>query len=298
MLSTLIRPKIDRRAFTLVELLVSMAICAVVVMIFVSVLVTSMSLSSENAVTNLSNFRARQAIDRLNNIIRFAASAPTLINADGTTASGTTADGVMIQNALPGDYVFLNSNGNATADIPSGASTFMVQFSPSTGANLPKVGDHFVLTLASTTPDLEVQKVGAVTTSGSITNVVITTIQATAEIASPSSYTIRGARYCKEAYIFAQSGSSWTLRHVPQVVSTTSFSALPSNQLGVGFQKLANQAWFTTTTDGTAQCTWLRAIARSSDHAEYAETISGHTTLSTMPVQIKLWNYNAPTVSQ
>ncbi|HEY3897430.1 MAG TPA: prepilin-type N-terminal cleavage/methylation domain-containing protein [Chthoniobacter sp.] len=299
MRSSLIRHRIDRRAFTLAELLVSVAICAVVVMVFVSVLVTSMSLSSENAVTNLSNFRARQAVDRLNNLVRFAVSTPTLINADGSTATGTTSDGILVQNALPGFYVFLNANGSATADIPSGATSFTVQFAPGADASAPKVGDHFLLTLATTQPDLEVTTVSAVSTSGSTSSVVINTGQSITEAASPGSCTVSGTRYRKEAYVFAQSGSYWSLRHYPQVTTGMSYSSTLSYiELATGFQKLANQSWFTTTTDGSAQATWLRAVARSSNHAEYAETISGHTTLSTMPVQIKLWNYNLPPTSQ
>ena len=48
------------RAFTLVEILVSTALAGATGLILTSVLVTTMRLSGQNAVTNLSNYRARQ----------------------------------------------------------------------------------------------------------------------------------------------------------------------------------------------------------------------------------------------
>jgi prepilin-type N-terminal cleavage/methylation domain-containing protein len=294
MRSSLTKHRTDRRAFTLVELMISVALSAVAGMILLSVLVTTMSLCSQNAVTNLSNYRARQALDRLNSIVRFAENTPTLINADGTTATSGTSDGILVKNTVGGPYVFLNANGSTSADIPSGATSFMVQFAASAGSDAPVVGDCFLVNLA-TQPELEVTSVGAVTTSGAISSAVITTRQGLTETASPGTYAVSAARYRKEAYLFAVSGSSYTLRHYPRVTSVMNYTTASSYlELGTGFQKLSNQAWFTTTTDNGSQASWLRAVARSSNHPEYSDTISGHTTLSTMPVQIKLWNYNTP----
>ena len=214
-----------------------------------------------------------------------------------STVTGSS-DGILIKNALPGMYVFKNANGK-TDDIASGSTSFTVEYAPTStlpGAKVepPAVGDYFLLGL-STHPELEVATVSAVTVSGSISSVVITTKQGITEKATPSTYTITGARYRKEAYVFVQSGSAWTLRHYPRVVASTNYSTASSYfELGAGFQKMGTQAWFTTTTANGTQSTWLQAIARSSNHAEYAEKISNHTTLTTMPVQVKLWNYNPP----
>lgn len=292
--SSPISRRISAGGFTLVEMLVSTALVGMVGLMVLSVLTSTMKLSSQNAATNVSNYRARQTLDRMGQIVRFAQDTPVLINANGTLASGTTSDGILVKNALGGPYVFKNANGVADADIPSGSTSFLVEYASAAGLDAPKVGDYFVLAL-STQPELEVSTVGTITTTGSISKVQITTKTGIAETAKPGSYTVAGYRFRKEAYVFLQSGSRWSLRHYPKVVAATNFNnPLSSNLLGTGFSKLANQAWFTTTIDNGTQACWFRAVARSSNRAEYAESVTGKNTLTSMPVQIKLWNYNAP----
>jgi hypothetical protein len=277
-----------------VELMVAVGLVGIVSTMLISVLISTMKLSSENVVTNVSNFRTRQTLDRICEIIRFAQDTPVLINADGTLASGGTSDGVLVKNSRGGPYVFINSSGNAADDIPSGAKSFVVQYAPAAGVVAPEVGDYLLLAL-STHPELEVASVSAVSNSGSISSVQITTIQGISETAKPGSYTVAGSRFRKEAYIFSQAGSQWDLRHYGRVTSVTSYTNSSSySVLGTGFQKLGSQPWFSTTTADGTQSIWLHAVARSSNHEEYAERISGRNTLTSMPLQIKLWNYNAP----
>jgi hypothetical protein len=270
--------------------MVSVALVGVVSLTINSVVLSTMKLSSQNMVTNLSSYRARQTLDRLGQIVRFAQDTPVLIKADGTL-SATTADGILVKNALGGPYVFKNSNGQADDDLASGATSFLVEYAPAAGLAAPTVGDFFLLAL-STQPELEVASVSAVS---SISRVQITTKQGISETAKPGSYTVTGCLYRKEAYIFAADGSQWSLRHYARVTAAMSYTNSSSySVLGTGFQKLGGQAWFTTTTDNGTQATWLRAVARSSNHAEYSESRSSRNTLTSMPVQIKLWNYNAP----
>lgn len=280
--------------FTLAEVIVAMAVFGMVSLMIFSVLLSTMKLSTQNAVTNISSFRARQVLDRISKIARYAQDTPVFINADGTLATGTTSDGILVKNALGGPYVFKNSNGQPDADIPSGTTSFQVEYAPATGIAAPQVGDYFLLGL-STKPELEVATVGSTVVSGSITKVQITTRLGIAEIAKPGNYTVSAYRFRKEAYVFAQAGSQWSLRHYSRVTAAMSYATpLSYGVLGTGFQKLGSQAWFTKTTANGTQASWLRAVARSSDHAEYAEAIAGRNTLTSMPVQIKLWNYNAP----
>lgn len=280
--------------FTLVELLVSTGLVGVVGLVLVSVLVGTMQLSSQNVVTNVSNFRSRQILDRIGNLVRFALDTPVLIKADGTAATGTAADGLLIKKTLGGSYAFKNANGQADADIPSGATSFMVEYAPAAGSGPPVAGDHFVLGL-STQPSLQVATVGTATGNSTLSKVSITTTQALPEVAKPGSYTVFAARFQKEAYVFVQSGTRWDLRHYAKVTATTNFSSAANfTVVGSGFQKLGTQAWFTAVTAGETRYVWLRAIGRSSNHAEYVETISGRNTLTSMPIQIKLWNYTAP----
>jgi len=282
--------------------MVSLSLLGVVFLIFTSVLVTTTKLSTQNVATNVSNYRVRQALDRLDEIVRYAQDTPTLINNDGTAAAGTTADGILINNIQGGVYAFYNSDGNVADSIPSGTSTFMVKYT-TVGADAwkvadytPKVGDYFTLNI-STHPNLEVTAVSAVTSGSPLNSVTVTTRTAITETVTPASYEITGARYRKEAYVFVADGSTgyYGLRHYGRVTSTTVYSN-PANfyQLGSGFAKMTGQTWFTAVTDAGAQAIWVRAIARSSNHAEYAEH-TGRNTISTMPLQVKLWNYDGPT---
>lgn len=281
------------KGFTLTELLVAGGLATAVSLMTFSVMTSTMRLSAQNTVTNVSNFRARQTLDRLGEVVRFAQDTPVLIKSDGTAAAGSTADGLLIKNALPGPYVFKNSSGQADADIPSGATSFVVEYAPGAGVDAPKVGDFFLLNL-STQPELEVATVGT-PSSGSVAKVAITTRQAITETAKPGSYSVTACRYRKEAYLFAASGNQWSLRYYPRVVAGMNYANIGNyRELGTGFQKLNNQAWFTTVTDNGTQACWLRALARSSNRAEYTEVKNGRNTLTTMPVQVKLWNYTAP----
>lgn len=286
-------PRIKPGAFTLVEMMVAASVFSVVGFAVLSVLLSTMQLSSENVAANLSNFRARQVLDHVGEVIRYAQDTPVLINADGTAASGNTADGVLIKNALGGPYVFKNSNGK-TDDIPVGTTRFMVEYAPSAGMTLPEVGDYFLVNL-STQPELEVLSVTPATSVGLVSRAQITTRTGLTEVAQPDTYTVNAARYRKEAYTFVQSGSQWSLRHHSNVTSTTVYTDASSyTVLGTGFQRLGSQAWFNTVGDNGTQAFWLRAVARSSDQGDYIEYFTRRNSLTSMPVQSKLWNYHAP----
>jgi type II secretory pathway pseudopilin PulG len=293
--SSLTNQRTSRRAFTLVEIMVATVLVGAVGMIMFSVMISTMKLSTKNVVTNLSNHHARQTLDRIGEIVRYAQDTPVLINANGTTASGGTSDGLFVKNSQGGPYVFKNSNGQADADIPSDAKIFSVEYAAAAGLSAPEIGDFFAVALA-TQPQLEVVGVGTPTVSGSISKVQVTTRQALGETAKVSSYTASASRYRKEAFIFVQSGTYWDLRHYGKITPLTNYTDSSSYKvIASGFQKLGGQPWFTTgiTVDGT-QSASLRALARSSNRAEYAEIKSGRTTLTSMPIQIKLWNYKAP----
>jgi hypothetical protein len=200
-----------------------------------------------------------------------------------------------VKNSQGGPYVFKNSNGQPDADIPADATTFSVEYAVGAGLRAPEVGDFFAVGLA-TQPQLEVLTVGTPTVSGSISKVQITTRQALGEIAKVSGYTAWASRYRKEAFIFVQSGTYSDLRHYGKITGTTDYTSASSYKvIASGFQKLGGQPWFTigVTVDGT-QSASLRALARCSGTAEYVESKSGRTTLTSMPIQIKLWNYKAP----
>ena len=119
--SSLTSPRTNARGFTLVELMVSMAVVGVVGLVMLSVMVSTMKLSSANAATNISNYRMRQTLDRLAEIVHYGLDTPVLINSSGAAQTGT-ADGLLVKNLLGGSYVFLNASGKTTDDIPTNLS--------------------------------------------------------------------------------------------------------------------------------------------------------------------------------
>lgn len=284
-----------RSGYTLAEIMVATGLVGVVGLILFSTMSTTMRLSSQNVVTNVSNYNARKTLDRIGEIVRYAQDTPTLINKDGTVASTNTADGIVVKNSVDGPYVFRNSNGQSDAEIPETAKSFIVEFSPSASVVAPAVGDFFTLSL-SKHPELEVTSVSAVTRSNGVSKVTINTQQALGEVAKPGAYTVAAYRYRKEAFVFAKSGERWDLRHFGSLTALAKFDEPASYRImGKGFKKLGDQPFFvaTTTLNGTRSVT-LRAVARSSDRTEYVEEKSGRSTLTSMPIEIDLWNYNTP----
>ncbi len=304
MKSLLIKHRTNLSGFTLVELVVSMGVVGVVGVVMFSVLISTMKLSSVNTATNMSNYRTRQALDRLASHVHYdGMDIPVQINADGSTiASGTTSDGIVIKHFLGAGYSFINSDGS-TKDISKGTSKFDIQYATAGDGTLPQDYDYF-LVASSTAPELQVAAggVSSPTTAGGITTVTVQMAQSTTETLTPSAFKVTAVRYRKEAYIFVQNGTSsyWTLRYYKMVYPGMSYSD-PGKYfvLGTGFQKQGTQAWFTNTPDSTnnTQAIWLHALVRSSGHNEYAEHIDGRNTQTTMPLQIKLWSYTAPPTS-
>jgi hypothetical protein len=286
--------RIKAAGYTLAEISVAMGLVGVVGLILYSTLSTTLRLSSVNVVTNVSNYRARQTLDRIGEIVRYAQDTPLLINKDGTVATGNTSDGIIVKNSVDGPYVFKNANGQADAEIPDTAKTFIVEFSPSANVVAPTVGDFFTLAL-SKHPELEVTTVSTPIQNGGVSKVTITTQQALGELAKPGIYTVGAYRYRKEAFVFAQSGERWELRHFGSLTALSKFNEKAYYRvMGTGYSKLGDQPFFvaTTTVNGTRSVT-LRAVARSSDHAEHVEGRTG-SALTSMPLEIDLWNYNTP----
>lgn len=308
MKSSLTKRQTNARGLTYIELLVSMGVVGIIGMVMFGVLEGTMKLSSMNAATNISNYRMRQALDRLVETAHYGLDTPVLLDGSGAIlpATTTTSDGIQIKNFLGASYVFLNASGNTKDDITKGSTSFVVQYAASANNGAPSVGDYFLLA-SSTAPELEVATVGKVTTNSGISSVPITTKTAIQETVTPSYYTVTASRYRKESFIFVQAAAGspyWTLRHYGRIVAATDYKVATTQYtaLGTGFEKLGTNAWFTIVTDNGTQATWLRALVRSSSHAEYAENLSrdpsrqggGRNTATIMPLQIKLWNYNAP----
>lgn len=287
---SLTKLRTNRKAFTFVEMIVAAGVLGVAGLIGISMLGAGLRLASQNSALNLSNFRGRQALDRLGAITRYAEEQPELITTTGAAASGSTADGIMVKNQLGGPYVLKDSTGSATNDILATAKTFTVEYVPANGVSPLVVGDWLVVEI-STRPELQIATVGTQTASGVIRKNVITTTEALGELARPSMYRVAGYGYRKQAYVFNTAAGQAELRHYPRVTNGMSFSAAANyTVLGRGFQKLNAQPYFQATTINGLDNVWMRSIARSSGGAEHAEKMSGRKTLTTMPISVNLWN--------
>ena len=81
--------------------------------------------------------------------------------------------------------------------------------------------------------------VSSVSQAGQISRVTIGTRQPLGEIARPGSYTVSAYRYRKEAFVFAQSGQRWDLRHFGSLTALSRFNDPASYRvMGSGFRKL------------------------------------------------------------
>jgi type II secretory pathway pseudopilin PulG len=91
-------------AFTLAELMVAVAILAVVGILVASVTVTETWLYAKNTALNTSHRAARRALDRLANELQLSQSLPSLIDASGNLAATATAAGVSYDRLVGAPY--------------------------------------------------------------------------------------------------------------------------------------------------------------------------------------------------
>ncbi|HEV7405346.1 MAG TPA: hypothetical protein VGO11_20550, partial [Chthoniobacteraceae bacterium] len=191
---TALRTKLRQQAFTIVELTVAAALTGAVGLTVIGVLRSSAVLSSQNAGINISASRAREVIDQINDRARYALDQPVLINTDGTAATGSTADGVLLKRYLGAPFVVKEVNGGT--DIAATATQFVLEYRA--GLPDPLVGDWILLESVAR-PELEISAVAAMTPSGAILRKLITTTTAVGEPLRPLSYRVGGSLYHKEA---------------------------------------------------------------------------------------------------
>jgi type II secretory pathway pseudopilin PulG len=295
----------DCSGYTLAEVTVVALLLGLLSLIGMSLLVSTMKLSNQNAVTNLSNFRARQTFDHLCMKVRYALDDPLLITTSGTVVtSGSTAPGLLVKNFVSSPYIVKNADGT-TGAIATSASSFTLEFRTANGMPPPGVGDWLAFQTA-THPELEIAGVSALADSGSNQRRLVTTSGTIGEALLPANYYVVGYLYRREAYVFS-SATNGTLLHYPRV-SQGMLSISSSNSsvtyttgtgwgaaanyvaMGQGFTQLNSSEYFTKSSTNSVSYYQLKAVARSSNHAEYTENIPAGRALTTMPVKATLWN--------
>lgn len=98
--------------YTLVEISVAVLVLVLIGGLAYSMMMGSTTLLAKNVSLNSSNTTVRQTLDRVYNEITQANGLPTLINADGTTASSQTAPaaGIMFDHYVGGPFMVGNPN--------------------------------------------------------------------------------------------------------------------------------------------------------------------------------------------
>ena len=140
------RPKQNTgaRGNTLVQMMVTIAVLMIVGAAAYSMLMNSTTLLAKNVSLNSSNILARSSLDRIFAELNQANKIPTLINADGSAASGSgPAAGVLFDKYVGGPYVV----GNPGSGLPATATTFNLYYSVDTVANppLPQKNDVVIM---------------------------------------------------------------------------------------------------------------------------------------------------------
>ncbi len=123
-----------RHGYTLVQLMVVIAIVMLVGAAAYSMLMSSTTLLAKNVSLNSSNILARSSLDRIFAELNQANKTPTLINADGSVATGTgPAAGVLFDKYVGGPYIV----GNPGSGLAASATTFKLYYSIDSVANPP-----------------------------------------------------------------------------------------------------------------------------------------------------------------
>lgn len=106
--------------YTLVEICVAIAILAVVGLAGYAMLTSSSTLLAKNISLNSSNVSTRSTLDRIFSDLNQANRIPILINADGSTASGSgPAAGILVDRYVSGPFIVGNPGGGLSATATS-----------------------------------------------------------------------------------------------------------------------------------------------------------------------------------
>jgi prepilin-type N-terminal cleavage/methylation domain-containing protein len=132
-------------AFTLVELMITVALISVVGLVLYSILYTSSVLGAKNAAMNVAHQQARVAMIDMLQDIHLAVSLPQLVNTDGTTPWPTPTPGTSPSPA-PGVSFQLWSSGphKLKNDVAVGDTQIQIVFTAGSGPT-PIAGERLII---------------------------------------------------------------------------------------------------------------------------------------------------------
>ncbi|MGZ5503740.1 MAG: PilW family protein [Chthoniobacterales bacterium] len=127
-------PRTSARGYTLVEIMVTVAVVMIVGAAAYSMLMNSTTLLAKNLSLNSANLQSRSVLDRIFAELNQSNHLPTLINADGSAVVGSgPAAGIVFDRYIGGPYVVGNPGGGLSAT----ATTFNLFYSADPLASPP-----------------------------------------------------------------------------------------------------------------------------------------------------------------
>lgn len=153
----------NRRAFTLVELMVGAAVASVLAVAIFALMNAGMILSAKNLSINLTSNSMRTALDRVEQAVQQAETMPQLIDTAGNPVAAGSAAGIRFDRTVGSPYVVTLIGGV----VPSTSTSLTLTRTTNSMAPppVPRAGDVVRLSGTATTLRPHVQSVvaGAVT---------------------------------------------------------------------------------------------------------------------------------------
>jgi prepilin-type N-terminal cleavage/methylation domain-containing protein len=127
----------NERGFSLIELLVAIAIFAVVGLVLYSLVSFTMILGAKNAAINTAHQQARAAMVRMQQDLHSAVSTPYLVDANGNQVTGAgPAAGISFQKWFSGPHLFVSDAG-------AGQNQIIIKIT--SGQATPVVGQRVIM---------------------------------------------------------------------------------------------------------------------------------------------------------
>ena len=213
----------QRRAFTLVEMLVGAAMSSVVGLAIFAVIHAAMLLAARNLSVNLTNNSMRGALDRAAQILQQADTMPVLIDTAGAPATGPAA-GVSFDGYLGGPYVV----SAPPTGLPANTTVLTVVRStnPYASPPLPQPGD--ILRISNTDPTLRPRVAATFVNPPDGAQHQAISVTLSAALGTPVTFvasTILTGKFVRPAALLAMpAGAKRELRYYPLFETTTNLS--------------------------------------------------------------------------
>ncbi len=216
-----IRKSAPTGGFTLVELMVGLAILAIAGSLAYTILISATTLLAKNLSINTSNTTVRDALDRVYAEISQANGLPVLLNADGSTASNASgpAAGIRFDHYKGAPYIVTNPSGSG---LSATATSFQMKSSTNSLASPPTPVNNDVVKIGDSTARPLVASSSA-TISGGLQTITVQ-LQGPIGQAIPWTTSIQETAYVihREAFIIVPVSGRAELRFYPNAETLAS----------------------------------------------------------------------------